>query len=249
MKLVIIIAIAVVLLIPIPVFASSHPEWVESILTWYEEGRISEQEIINAIEYLINIEILKEDYLEKELTQHDCSGTARCITGTVTSVIDGDTIKVDGQSIRFTLVSAPDLNKLGGNIAKEFIEDICPVGSTAIVDEDDGKMKGIYGRILGIIHCNGVNLNEELLDAGLGHIFLESCIDSEFANDFWAVKYGCIQVSKETTDNCNPSYPDFCIPYSPPNLDCKDIPQKNFTVLQPDPHRFDVNKNGIGCES
>jgi len=49
--------------------------------------------------------------------------------------------------------------------------------------------------------------------------------------------------------NCDPSYPDFCIHPPPPDLDCKDIPQKRFTVLQPDPHRFDGDKDGIGCES
>jgi len=50
-------------------------------------------------------------------------------------------------------------------------------------------------------------------------------------------------------NSCDPSYPDFCIPPPPPDLDCKDIPQKKFTVLQPDPHRFDGDKDGIGCES
>lgn len=52
-----------------------------------------------------------------------------------------------------------------------------------------------------------------------------------------------------TAENCDPYYPDFCIPPPPPDLDCGDIPQKNFTVLQPDPHGFDGNKDGIGCES
>jgi endonuclease YncB( thermonuclease family) len=47
---------------------------------------------------------------------------------------------------------------------------------------------------------------------------------------------------------CDASYPDFCIPPPPPDLDCKDISQKNFRVLQPDPHRFDGNKDGRGCE-
>ena len=49
--------------------------------------------------------------------------------------------------------------------------------------------------------------------------------------------------------SCDPSYPDFCIPPPPPDLDCKDIPHKNFKVLQPDPHGFDRDKDGIGCES
>ena len=43
--------------------------------------------------------------------RNTCSGNARCITGTVTQVIDGDTLKVDGQSIRFALASAPEMNE------------------------------------------------------------------------------------------------------------------------------------------
>ena len=49
--------------------------------------------------------------------------------------------------------------------------------------------------------------------------------------------------------NCDPSYPDVCIPPPPPDLNCGDIPYRQFTVLQPDPHCFDGNKDGIGCEN
>lgn len=48
---------------------------------------------------------------------------------------------------------------------------------------------------------------------------------------------------------CDPSYPDFCIPPAPPDLNCADIAQTNFTVLPPDPHGFDGNLDGVGCES
>ena len=48
---------------------------------------------------------------------------------------------------------------------------------------------------------------------------------------------------------CSPSYPDVCIPPPPPDLDCYvDIQLTNFRVLPPDPHDFDRNRNGIGCE-
>lgn len=50
-------------------------------------------------------------------------------------------------------------------------------------------------------------------------------------------------------DNCDPSYPTVCIPPYPPDLDCGDIPHRRFQVLPPDPHRFDRDKDGIGCES
>jgi hypothetical protein len=49
--------------------------------------------------------------------------------------------------------------------------------------------------------------------------------------------------------NCDSSYPDFCIPPPPPDLDCADINHKDFTVRSPDPHNLDGDNDGIGCES
>jgi micrococcal nuclease len=49
--------------------------------------------------------------------------------------------------------------------------------------------------------------------------------------------------------NCDSSYPDVCIPFYPPDLDCGEIAFKRFTVLPPDPHGFDGDHDGIGCES
>lgn len=54
---------------------------------------------------------------------------------------------------------------------------------------------------------------------------------------------------KQQPSNCDPSYPDFCIPSPPPDLNCADIPQKRFTVTGSDPHGFDRDGDGIGCES
>ncbi len=120
-----------------------------------------------------------------------CSGTARCITGTVTKVTDGDTINVDNHAIRFALASAPELDELNGPEARSFIDRICPVGSAATVDEDDGQTEGSHGRVLGVIYCNGMNLNSELLDSGLGYLSSGFCGSSEFASDSWAIKHGC----------------------------------------------------------
>ena len=48
--------------------------------------------------------------------------------------------------------------------------------------------------------------------------------------------------------NCDPSYPEVCIPTYPPDLNCGDISDRRFAVLPPDPHRFDWDNDGIGCE-
>jgi len=53
----------------------------------------------------------------------------------------------------------------------------------------------------------------------------------------------------ETRTGCDPAYPTVCIPSPPPDLDCKDLPYRRFTVLPPDPHRFDGDHDGVGCES
>ena len=58
-----------------------------------------------------------------------------------------------------------------------------------------------------------------------------------------------VTTSTTAQANCHPSYPDFCIPPPPPDLNCGDIGYKNFTVLPPDPHGFDGNNDGVGCES
>ncbi len=47
---------------------------------------------------------------------------------------------------------------------------------------------------------------------------------------------------------CDPSYPTTCIPPAPPDLNCSDITARAFTVLPPDPHGFDGDGDGLGCE-
>jgi hypothetical protein len=48
--------------------------------------------------------------------------------------------------------------------------------------------------------------------------------------------------------NCHPSYPTVCIPPPPPDLNCGDISFRRFAVIGSDPHNFDIDNDGIGCE-
>ena len=48
---------------------------------------------------------------------------------------------------------------------------------------------------------------------------------------------------------CDPSYPTVCIPPYPPDLDCDDVPAKGFKVIGTDPHGFDGDRDGVGCET
>jgi len=53
--------------------------------------------------------------------------------------------------------------------------------------------------------------------------------------------------------NCDPSYPGLCLAIGAADIDCGEIAARQFqvvwTVPNPDPHGFDADQDGIGCES
>jgi hypothetical protein len=57
------------------------------------------------------------------------------------------------------------------------------------------------------------------------------------------------EVSEEDGEECDNSYPDECIPPPPPVLDCSDIDEDDFEVRGSDPHGFDDDNDGVGCET
>ena len=120
-----------------------------------------------------------------------CKGTARCFNGTVTRIVDGDTIEVDNVSIRLSLVDAPEYDEEGGVEAMEYALTICPVGSVAKVDEDDGQTEGNYDRIIAVVYCNYKNLNDLMLSQNGVSLYEEFCNISEFANEGWLWPYEC----------------------------------------------------------
>lgn len=118
----------------------------------------------------------------------DCKeDRGECYQTTLLEVIDGNTIKTeDNKSIRFALLSTPELSEEGGAEAKEFIESICPVGSAIFIDEDDLQLKGSYDKMIAKVYCKGVVLNQSLLVSNLGTIDSRYCKSSEFALESWA---------------------------------------------------------------
>lgn len=187
-----------------------------------------------------------------------CSGNTKCITDKVTKIVDGDTIYTESYQIRLSLTNTPEKDEPGFAQAASFTAMSCPVGSMIRVDQDDLQPYDVYDRLLGKVYCGDKALNSELLYSGHANILTQYCSTSEFSGEDWAQSYGCgvdsvsksdVPVNPDTVANCDPSYPDVCIRPYPPDLDCGEISFKNFRVVGSDPHRFDGNKDGIGCES
>jgi len=126
-----------------------------------------------------------------------CKDEPDCYSARVTKIIDGDTIDVKhlstGESIRIRL-SLTDTQEFGEELYEEgtdFTANLCPVNSIIIFDQDDEQTVGSYGRVIGLVFCGGLLLNEELLETNLAVIDSRFCDESEYGNDEWAQKYGC----------------------------------------------------------
>jgi len=99
-------------------------------------------------------------------------------TATVIRVIDGDTLELEGgERVRLVGINAPELHpepEPGALEALQFLENICPPGTTVGLNVDDMKPHDIYGRTLAVIYVkigeNWVNVNAELLRRGLAEI-------------------------------------------------------------------------------
>ena len=120
-----------------------------------------------------------------------CKGSAACFAGTVTKIVDGDTLDVGDTRVRLALTNTPEWDEPGYDEAAAFAASVCPPGSAATVDEDDGQTGGSYGRVVAVVHCGGRNLNEELLETGHARILTEYCGRSEFRGEPWAREFGC----------------------------------------------------------
>ena len=65
------------------------------------------------------------------------------------------------------------------------------MGSEVLVDEDEGQIEGNYERIIGKVFCQGIMLNEKIIEKGHGQLSTFYCNQSEFYDEPWAKKYGC----------------------------------------------------------
>jgi endonuclease YncB( thermonuclease family) len=110
--------------------------------------------------------------------------------GTITKIIDGDTLEIDNITIRLALVDSPEYYQEESKEAKEFTSSICPIGSTAMIDVDKGQITDKYNRIIAVVYCNNRNLNAELIINSHATIDEEFCNASEFKNEDWA-REGC----------------------------------------------------------
>src|SRR6185503_8233830 len=99
------------------------------------------------------------------------------------------------------------------------------------VDPDNNQ--GLtYGRTVAVVYCEGVNVNEAILDNGFADIYQDFCDVSEFADSSWAQEHGC---SSNSNNNKNDNAESSNINNNQmnndgKNLNCEDFDEKNIPV-------------------
>ena len=202
------------------------------------------------------------------------SGVAReARVATVAHVSDGDTIVLTGGArVRLLQIDAPELGSgecYGVRAARE-LRALLPVG-TRVQLLADPRLDRVdrYGRLLRYVHRGTTNVNVALAFRGAATVWFYGGERGRHAGQLlYAARSArsarrglwgaCSSVWNPdapaqtrrhgASRRCDRAYPTVCIPPPPPDLQCSDVRARNFVVRPPDPHNFDGNRDGRGCE-
>lgn len=194
----------------------------------------------------------------------------------VVNVVDGDTVDLDsGERLRLYGIDAPEMNTSCGPVARDTLAGmLVDQGRDWWIWVEGGpRATDQFGRSLGYAWVQDPGsgawwlLDEWMIRFGTARAWTA---DGQYRSDLVALEAearaagaGCLWQGQARpapaapppppppppAANCHPSYPTVCIPPPPPDLDCPQITHRRFQVLPPDPHRFDSDRDGIGCES
>lgn len=197
--------------------------------------------------------------------------------GRIAHIVDGDTLHATfGEStekIRLFAINTPELNPIecGGIEATALLAELAPIGSIVWFERGETQIdrygRSLYWAWIQTGEHRWQLLQDLLVQAGAGEIRIyppddryadwlmlrESQARSAGAG-MWAT---CREpdlagqaMGIASAEACDAAYPTVCIrPLNPGgDLDCADVAFRRFVVIPPDPHNFDGDGNGIGCE-
>jgi len=188
-------------------------------------------------------------------------------------------VVTDGRRVRLAQVDAPETSDCFGSQATEALRRMADGQAVTLRRPSNGPEQDRYGRTLAEVFVAGRSVNEALVAEGAAEWYdafaredpdlaerLRAAENAarEAGRGLWsacragaagpatspALAGGTGAGGSTTSGSCHPAYPDDCIPPAPPDLDCGDIARRvRVDHAHGDPHRFDADKDGWGCES
>lgn len=198
-------------------------------------------------------------------------------TATVTRIIDGDTIEVSlndrAYPVRYIGMDTPERGDFF--YAEASAANRALVEAQTVILVKDVSETDRYGRLLRYVYLpDGTFVNAELVAQGyaVAVTFPPDVREQELfrtlerearenGRGLWADETAVGEpatgvrllstpaASPAGPSNCDPAYPTVCIPSPPPDLNCGNIAYRDFGALPADPHHFDGDNDGVGCES
>jgi micrococcal nuclease len=186
------------------------------------------------------------------------------LRGTVSYVVDGDTLSVSlaggrTERVRLIGIDTPEVGQCLARSATATARGWATAQQVVLRGDGTQATRDRYGRLLAYVWLpGGRDLGFRMIAQGLARVYVyggrpferlgayrraEQIGRSRGAN----VWRGCGTASPPR-GRCDGSYPTVCIPPYPPDLDCAEIPYSNFTVRGNDPHGFDGDGDSVGCE-
>jgi len=176
----------------------------------------------------------------------------------VTSIIDGDTIYIQGgEKVRLVCINTPEVGEKGYEEARDYLESLILLHDVRL--EKDVSERDQYSRLLRYIYTqDGRFVNEMLVRGGYAKAYrfppdVKYCDAMEKAQaSAKAEKLGIwsneitYSPDKETQYSCNSNL------YNCNDFDSRAEAQKVFDAcggIANDIHRLDVDKDGLACES
>ncbi len=182
--------------------------------------------------------------------------------------IDGDTVATTAGVVRLIGIDTPEAGAPCSAVATANAVRLAPEDSYVNIVPVEGRDDtDRYDRLLRYVMSNGRDVGFSQIVRGLADARYDSGeygthperdryrrADAEHPDQTCGPVTAAPTPPAPTTTQapaagCDPSYPDFCIPSPPPDLDCADVNGNFFTVVGSDPHGFDGNNDGVGCES
>jgi micrococcal nuclease len=190
-------------------------------------------------------------------------------SATVVGIVDGDTIdvRINDQiyRVRYIGIDTPERDEFFYNQASVHNQQLV-FGKTVTLVKDVSETDA-FDRLLRYVLIENIFVNHEIVAKGYAYAATyppDVLCSQVFINAQKSAEQGKIGLWMPTptfyipppteqnqggSGNCHPSYPGVCIPPSPPDLNCADVPYRDFRVVPPDPHNLDGDSDGIGCET
>lgn len=185
--------------------------------------------------------------------------------GTVTYVVDGDTVDVrlrggGLERVRLIGIDTPERGRCDAARATSLAVRLALGRRVTLRGDATQATRDRYGRLLAYVWIHGdTDLGYRQLVRGYARVYV---YDRPFArlaayrraealgrrrpDGIWRACRA--PATGSAAHRCAPSYPDARIPPPPPDLGCRGVPFRGFRVVGADPHRFDGDGNGVGCE-